>query len=131
LDVLLTSIYTECLLCDISVLHELVVTREIEDIESINVKQLCETIWTALMRCWSLKAFSDKEKMVWETACWLLSLPTITATEEDLRQIGNTITKEFCTKCKMKLEFIVYTHVLLSSLSTKLVMSVLCCPVLC
>jgi hypothetical protein len=103
-DALLISISKDSALSEVSVLHHLVTSREIEDIENINLKTLCETIWITLLRCWSIKEFTEKEHLVWETVSWLLSLPTFTSSEECIRQIGDTITKAFCNKCKTQLK---------------------------
>lgn len=101
LDALFTAINKNNSLSEVRFLHQLVTSREIEDIENIPVESLCETLWISLLRCWSSsKEFTEKEVKIWETISWFLSLPTFTSTDEDIRYIGNTITKEFCTKCK-------------------------------
>lgn len=99
LNSLLSVIREKNSLSEVCLLHQLVTSREIEDIENIQVENLCDTLWITLLRCWSSKEFSDKEMKIWETTSWVLSLPTFTS-DEHIRQIGNTITKEFCTKCE-------------------------------
>jgi hypothetical protein len=99
LNDLLARLNSECGLADVSALHHLVSSREIEDIENLHLKNICETIWITLFRCWSTKEYSEKERMAWEIVSLFLSLPAFTSKEEDLKQIGSTVKKELCQKC--------------------------------
>lgn len=100
MDALLTSIRGDAPLADVSALHQLIVSREIEDIETIDIKNLCDTIWFFLERCWHQKDYYEREKLTWETVTWLLSLPSFTSTDESLSQIGSTVPHDFCVKRK-------------------------------
>lgn len=104
LDVLSSSIMADPSSAAVSTLHRIVLSREIEDIENINIKSACEAMWISLMRCWFSKDYSEKEKVVWETVSWMLTLPSFVSSEEPLQRICSTVTMDFCSKLLNSLE---------------------------
>jgi hypothetical protein len=93
----------------LSALHRLVVTREIEDDESLDVQQVCECLWLILLHCWGTKESSEQERLAWETATCLLALPGCSS-EHSVRRICDTFTVEFCHKRKFVTRAAPHTH---------------------